>query len=918
MLKQKTVFLFAVFVFWGVFLCGCGDGSGGDAGILRAVPNGAGVIVEIPDLEKFMQTLNNNSVMWTEIRRLKSFSDADRVMRTVDSSVRCSAPLRGILHGREAVLSFHKIGKDRISMLAAVQLSREDGNNLANAVAASAKDRNLKLSTQKYDNVKIYALSAENGGGGAVLYFAYLKNFFVISQSQMLLQESVRHVNKDGSFIEKDNSLKRIFKGFSTDADAGVIVNYKCLNDIVGNEFNPKVYASGVGKFAQWSAFDMRLESKNVMLSGFTVCEDRNLDYLGVFRRQKETSDGFLSYLPSKTVSFVSAGISDMRLFRDSYISDYLKSRGGYAEFEKNDAFYSKEYEVDMRDEIYRLFKKRITEFTCDYSLAGRGCDSYTVAELEDTDAAEFMISVVRKYQKKNGLPDSKVLTDIKSVSGRKYVVYMWPLKKIFPLYFGSLFSVESDCFVLYDGKVVFAKNAAAVREYVNAVENGKTLNKNENYSGFADLTRSESNVFCFLDFPYAFEKVLSYMSPQNQAVLKSDRRSLKRFRNCAVQYGSADDDIYLTTVSAQYTDFTEAERAVSWIAPVDSSLRCKPQIVKNHSTGDREVIVQDETCKIYLFDKNGRQLWKKQLPGPLTGEVSQIDCFQNGKLQYLFATENFLHLIDRNGNYVENFPVKLPAPLTADISVFDYENSGAYRIFAPCADRRLYVYTREGALLDAWVPFETRDPVITPVKYFNVGSVEYLVFADKLKTYILNRRGEVRIRVTDDFPKSGNSLFYLEERAEGGTRFVTTGSSGEIKYIRMDGSCKTEKIKHYSAGHNFVAADLDLDGKNEYVFTDDNLLEAFDSGGRLVFSVITDGKITSRPLIFSFSGGKRIGVVCGRENKIYLYDNKGRLCSGFPLSGSTEFTLTLLDSRDRYSLLTGSNENFLYNYHVQ
>ena len=52
------------------------------------------------------------------------------------------------------------------------------------------------------------------------------------------------------------------------------------------------------------------------------------------------------------------------------------------------------------------------------------------------------------------------------------------------------------------------------------------------------------------------------------------------------------------------------------------------------------------------------------------TGDVHQIDLYKNGKLQLLFNTQSKLHLIDRNGNNVEQFPIGLVAKATNGLFV--------------------------------------------------------------------------------------------------------------------------------------------------------------------------------------------------------------------------------------------------------
>ena len=912
MLKRKLTALLFFFLTL-LFVC-CKQY--GNLHVLNCVPSGAGVVLKIYNLEKLITQVDKENNLWSNLRGINAAKETNQVIKTLDTIIKSTPSIQGILYNSEVVVSFHKIGEDKISVLGGILLQdKRQADVLALSLKKYSDGKKFKMSTQKYEATTIFCV--KNSKGEELIFFAYINKFFVISQSQMLLQASVRDIGNDKK-VENAEVLDNLLQKTGTDAISTMIVDYDNLGAILKGGCNPKKISNSFERFAKLAIFDVTLEKNDVLLSGYTVCDETQSDYLKVFDNQKTIGSDFLKYLPSKTVGFSSAGISDMFLFSDSYYS-YLKNRDATLDIDRLSNSFNKEYRINLKEDLYSCFSGRITEFTCDYSLAGRSSDSYVLAELANKDKAQkLFLSIVKKYQEKYKLENNKVFKEIRTVSGRKYTVCLNPIKNLFPIFFGDLFSFQSKCFVFYDDKIVFAEDATALTEYINALENGKTLDKNSNFTGFSNYIVRENNIFFYVDITYSFDKVISYLNTSTANDCKNNRNLLSCFRNFALEYGSNSSNLFLTSLALQYSCVVEEDRSVYWIAPIDSTVLIKPQVVKNHSSNEKQVIVQDETNRIYLFDKNGKQVWKKQMGEPIVGEVKQIDYYQNGKLQFLFATENHLHLLDINGNYVEEFPIKFPARLSTEISVFDYANDGNYRIFVPCVDSKLYVYTKEGKFLEAWTPFRTSSPVIVPVKYFNAEGTEYLVFADNLKTYIINRRGELRINVTDNFPKSAYSPYFLEKKA-GEYRFVTTNSSGEIIYIRMDGSCRSKKFKHYSASHSFLLSDINSDGKNEYIFADENMIDVFSEDGNALFNCLLDSKISGKLLLFSFSSGKqRLGAVCKNINKIYLWDDKGNICSGFPISGATAFSISQFNSKDNFSLLCGSNDNFLYNYRIK
>ena len=81
---------------------------------------------------------------------------------------------------------------------------------------------------------------------------------------------------------------------------------------------------------------------------------------------------------------------------------------------------------------------------------------------------------------------------------------------------------------------------------------------------------------------------------------------------------------------------------------------------VKNSGTNKINTLRQNADNSLSLLDHNGKSLWKIAFPGPIVGNVEQIDIYSNLKIQYLIAEGSKLHLIDRLGREVKNFPLAL------------------------------------------------------------------------------------------------------------------------------------------------------------------------------------------------------------------------------------------------------------------
>jgi hypothetical protein len=260
-----------------------------------------------------------------------------------------------------------------------------------------------------------------------------------------------------------------------------------------------------------------------------------------------------------------------------------------------------------------------------------------------------------------------------------------------------------------------------------------------------------------------------------------------------------------------------------------------------------------------------------------------------------------------------------LRSPSTAGIALFDYDKNLDYRMIIPCKNKNVYMYNIEGSLINGWEFKQTETYVTKPIQHFRINSNDYLVFADQFRVYILNRRGDDRIHIKTQFPKSTNNLFYSESGNNITTGFVTTDTSGLVKKINLDGTVETKQVGNYSPNHFFDFQDINADGFKDYIFINKNKLEVLKKDGSEIFNYKFDKNIESSPVYYYFSyDDRKIGVVSRTSNQIYLFNSDGSIYNGFPLKGNTQFTIGYLENiMNKFNLIVGTQYNFLYNYSV-
>lgn len=396
---------------------------------------------------------------------------------------------------------------------------------------------------------------------------------------------------------------------------------------------------------------------------------------------------------------------------------------------------------------------------------------------------------------------------------------------------------------------------------------------------------------------------------------LEKNMISLRKVQAIGYQFVPSNNMIY-NSFSLSFKPELKEEATAQWESLLDTIVYSKPMFFTNHNTGRNEIFVQDLNNNVYLINSAGRVLWKQRLRERIKGNPAIIDYYKNGKLQILFSTENYLHLLDRNGNYVERYPVKLRSSASNGMAVYDYDNNRDYRIFICGTDRVVYLYDKTGNVVKGWNQFRTTGVVRKEVEFFRVSGKDYLVVNDDQNMYILDRKGNVRVGVKEQVQRADGSQLRLTSEAI--PAMVLSSVDGSLKFVSFDGQVGTVKTGDFSPQHVFEYFDIDSDGLGEYIFIDKGTLYCFDNDRSKLFSSDLDSEEITGPfgLVFS-SNDKKIGFVDIEHGLIHLIDSRGKSVSGFPLRGSTAFSIGRLSGNINFNLIAGGTDSFIYNYEI-
>ncbi|HEX2970574.1 MAG TPA: hypothetical protein VHO46_15860 [Bacteroidales bacterium] len=877
---KRTVLLFSVLVLLALAILVLFSGKGRKnifADPYSSVTKDASFIIETVDLLSFFNSLTTGTGLFGEVSRIEEFSDFNTRLKYITDKVN-EPEFRDFFSGGRALISIYSCNKGKVSIL------------LSMNVPSGTRNRNIKqaLLTSGINNIqeisKTKTLAVPFAGNSDTAFFTVKSGLMLVSNSGKLISDGLSAM-ETGLDIRSMPGFSKVLIASGNNEDKIFIV-FKNLTGLLKPLFSPDDtgITDYITSLASAGTADLYINNDGVIMSGFTESIDHS-DILYKYRNKKPVQSESFRVLPASTVLFETIIRSDdvPGINEDSAGSSVFRALNRYIGDEISRAY------LDVKGNTMQMNRLVI------YKLRNPVQAEQAVSGLIGQD------SDIIWYQ-----PDDQV----------KIPVYNIHKEIVTGLFASGLTHEFHDSLVsFYDKYMITGSSFKTISRfhYDNLLNN--TLANDLSYSEFAGSLPSRT-CYSFYCVPSRILDYLDdYLNPDFIRGLRINVVSLDKIQALGYQLASGNDMVY-NSLSVKFKDEIRTESPVEWETFLDTTAGIKPFFFTNHLTGAREIFVQDIKNNIYLINAAGRVLWKLPLNERIAGTIYMTDYYRNGKYQLLFNTANYLHLIDRNGNYVERFPVKLRSRASNSLALFDYDNNRDYRILIAGEDRLIYAYDRSGNVVKGWKPFRSAGTVKKQLNYFKVSGKDYIAASDENSLYLLDRYGNRRVSFKDPVTRSEGSPVRLCTGSE--PYLVCTSNEGMIEHIYFDGTVKKFEVGNFSAGHTAEFADIDDDGLDEYIFVDQGKLFLFDNNRTELFSKEFRSKSLIGPFIFSFeSNDKRIGIFDTSNNLIYLLDKRGNVSKGFPLKGASMFSIGRLSEKSSWNLIVGGSDRFLYNYKI-
>jgi hypothetical protein len=752
-------------------------------------------------------------------------------------------------------------------------------------------------------------------------YFTVFRGLFIVSQSLKQIEKSIEKIISKKSLLHQNLVLAWLINSAGKNEPVNLFFNFKNFAWTFKNVFNDDFLsmAKNFEFFAEWISFDLNFTDEKLVFNGFLKNSQSDF-FAKIIETQNPVQFSSFDVLPDNTRFFIIFSLTDIEKWTTT-TTKYSKKINPDNDIEKIKNELNQKNDLDFCSEILSL----VNEEVCFAEIAnGKNSEAgnfFLAMKTKSGASAELKLENISKgLGEKSGIITLESVSEVQIDNKTTLKCFYIPIESWPQLVFGPAFkNLDGKYLTVYSNYIISADDKNTLKNIVYQMMLNNTLSKSIDFGNLLSDFGNKSVFFAYINFTEISDIISGFFNPSISENLKEiNPTKLKLFGNWAFQINSANDLLYANLVLRYKPDINEKPETV-WETRLEGNVIIKPFVVLNHDDQSKEIFVQDENFNVYLLSASGREIWRIKLDESIISKVYQVDAFKNGKLQYLFSTKNHIYLIDRLGNNVDKFPVKLRSTASSPISLFDYENNKNYRITVACEDRKVYLYDINGLLVKGWQFEKTENSVSNEILHYRVGKEDFIVFNDDYRLYLLNRLGETKLKTELNFKFSEKNKIYLISKP-GPAKFVTTDENGIIRFFKLDGSTDSLKIRDFSKEHYFLVTDIDFDGYDDYVFIDSSKLEIYDFKGELKSSCSFDGNVTEEPSLYNFPSNQiKVGVVCGDIGKIYLVNSDGSIYDGFPLRGKTGFSIAylFLDS-NIFNLIVGGNEKFLYNYKIR
>ncbi len=859
----------------------------------------------VPDHALFAYENKNTIVHWNKLitspvgetlKRLPGFARFGTNMLQMDSLSGKKGELDQLFHGNEFLVSAHIISATEFDFLFFLDIGNSNGKNAFREIRKDLeKGHHYRMVRRVFQGVDITELKKRNAED--VFSFILYDDYFIGSYTPFLVEDVIRNINQSftSSFSEKISSLKDLSK--LENDEGNLYIDLERMPEFFALFTKPelKKELKSVMQFANDIYFDVKIKENEILLNGVsTTGPNEHIQFLDIFKNQFAQPVKITDIIPNQTAYLFSLTFSDFSKWLDALNRYWLTvNKEHYAQFEKFGESY--QFNFDWADNELALAVQE--------TLGGDSPDRLLFIKCKDTeDALKAMTGFSAQYIAKTG---DSLFTE--NYNGYKIVQLGYeelPETILGPMFHGF----SNTYYTVHEKYLVIGNSMRGMKQFINDLENENIWGKSVRHSLFLENTLGESSISLMVNTKTYWQMLNEKLNDKWLKIFEEYQVPLRSFDMMAFQVSNLDNRYY-TSVSIGHHKVEEKPRThdrfrVIQTVNTRSNIVTRPFIVKNHNTNKLEALVQDEHNVLYLISNKGKILWSDSLTGRIQTRVYQIDYYKNSKLQYLFATENKIYLIDRKGRFVSGFPIYMKKGVQIEyLNVIDYDQTKRYRIMVADVNGNIYLFDKNRKNLEGWTPRKLGGRLASRPFHLRIKGGDCMIALEENGRFdVMNRRGNMYKGFPVEFDVRFNSPLYVETGNDfKSTRLIAVSTGGEIIQVNLIGKIAGRKQLYKPVKESMYRLVPDALKKDFIIVRQDyNALSFLDRNGNKIFerNFITSGNLAVQ--YYNFSTDNKIFIVTDLEQEFtYIFNKDGELFNLEPMESHAQIGL-IYSSRER------------------
>lgn len=575
----------------------------------------------------------------------------------------------------------------------------------------------------------------------------------LVSASETLVNSSVRHQG-EGLSIMAQKEFSNCLKG--AESKNALFLSHTYSGKLLQGFFLRPVYrhADFFKTVASWTVISLNsLEEKTFSSKGYLSSGRSSDTFAGVFASARMETPGFTKVVPSGTVFALSVPMADQA----DYLSAYRKYLDACSKLGPNESAIAS---------LGRSAGKNPDEWAKALSIK-------EVAKAQWRSREETFEAVFVRVGRKDY---SLIFKGLDAKTEKEYTISAQPYA--FPgfasVLFGQFFSLTDESCFAFTGEWLVSGSRAAVSDYVERYTSGDVLQSllGDTSAAPAALSRDCSMAAYFSAGAAQGENLFA------PAMLSAVTSTLDgaAYEPCFLV---CTGDTFLIEVTR--VPFINKSSTPAVVADAAVEVPEGPFEVKNSQTGGTNLLAQQSNYYLSFKEMDGKGIWSVPFSGPLCGAVESIDYYNNGKIQFLFASGDKLYLLDRLGRFVSGFPAELGKDVLLGPAAYDFTGAKGYTVMVLHTDNTIGMYNLHGVKPEGWEGIASDEKIIALPELVTVDGTRYWAVRTAVQTQI--------------FPFDGGDPVYRQEGARSIRRDSVIEVDGKsLKVMCNDG--KTRNIK--------------------------------------------------------------------------------------------------------------------------